>query len=478
MDLVANITKHSVLVCVEKQERGLFMQTVLAKAGFKVVVVMSLYDALRVVAQELPHLIITVSSLSDGTAAILFDRLQADPMLKKIPILVNAVEKTKEALTALTKRPFAGFLVGQLEPVSFMAKVNDTINQRVGISPFFVPAANLNMDAKTTISIEATVVGKSRDHVVAKSMVEIDPNASLVCLPRKDGFGPALFANGFNLKQGETVFNMFPLTRVTGSGRKWIGQLTEFDTTGKPGTKKSKTVLFYDPNPQRAEGFGQILQGYGIRIEYAKFLSEAAAMITSDATRFGAIYLHELLNDTTAAPFKDAYRKLLTSNRPPLIVGTTMANAKSSPGLRYIKRPFGMGVLLEVLEASFERADGVADGVASTTGNAIEVPVSYEAPATLLGLDETGGIVQLRFPLARDARVKVSHGFLQKVWGAQSVVMISGMGPVPGRPDVWQARFEVMQAGSSKAKYWEKMLKELAPVTRAPAAPEAVAPAV
>ena len=79
--------------------------------GFKVDTVLSLYDALKVVSQEMPHLVISDSILTDGTAGTLYDRMSQHPMLKNTPIMVLVAKKTREQLTPLTGRKFAGFLL-------------------------------------------------------------------------------------------------------------------------------------------------------------------------------------------------------------------------------------------------------------------------------------------------------------------------------------------------------------------------------
>ena len=66
MEFASGITKHTVVVLSEKRERGKKVEAILTKTGFKVISTFSLYEALRYISQEMPHLIVTESLLSDG----------------------------------------------------------------------------------------------------------------------------------------------------------------------------------------------------------------------------------------------------------------------------------------------------------------------------------------------------------------------------------------------------------------------------
>ena len=102
MEVAGGITTHSVVLCIDKRERGLVLESLLKKKGFKVITVTSLYEGLKNIQQEMPHLVISDSILKDGTAGTLYDRLAKHPMLQSTPILVLVAKKTREQLTPLT----------------------------------------------------------------------------------------------------------------------------------------------------------------------------------------------------------------------------------------------------------------------------------------------------------------------------------------------------------------------------------------
>ncbi len=463
MEIAPSITQHTIVLCVEKRERGIAIQQILTKFGFKVIMALSLYDALKFIAQEMPHLVLTEAILSDGTAGTLYDRLQQHVHLKKTPILVQVLKKTKEELAPLTGRKFAGFMLGVSEPKMIIAKVLEVLKTHSVVSPYFISSEQANIKSELTIAIEASVVGRSGEQVVSRSATEVDPSASMVCVPDNTENGPAVFRMATNLKDGEETFNLFPINRIVGAGRKWILTLPEIKMGQQAlpeAVQKMHKVLFYDPSEERANGFAEILKGYGIDLVYAKTLNMAASILRRDFEIIEAIYLHELMNDASGIEWKNVNAKIPTDRRPPMVVGTTSINARSTAAVRYIKRPFGMGLFVEMLQASFERGKDIGDVAGKNAANAFAgVPVKYQAQASLVGIDETGGIIQLKFPLLKGSRMIIKHPLLEQAWDGNGVVNITGSSALPGKPDVWQARFEAVQVGTSKAKYWEKVSK-------------------
>lgn len=463
MSVAPSITQHTVVLCVEKRERGIGMQTILTKFGYRVVIALSLYDALKYIAQEMPHLVITESLLSDGSAGTLYDRLQQHETLKKTPILVCVLKKTKEELAPLAQRRFAGFILGALEPRSFLAKVAEVVQAHSAVSPYFVTAEQAGIQKDLTISIDANIVGRSGEQLVSKSSAEVDGAASMLCIPANAELGPAVLRMATNLKEGEDIFNLFPINRIVGAGRKWVMTLPEIKLGEQKQAQRARMqkVIFYEPSDQRYEGFRDILKGYGIELIHAKSLNMAAALLKREPDGIACVYLHELMNDASGIEWKNVYGTLPASRRPPLIVGTTSMNARSTSAVRYLKRPFGMGLFIEMLQASFERGSDLANATRGATGASQGLAVRYQAPATLIGIDETGGILQVKFPLLKGSKLTIGHAFLAQAWEGNAGVQVTASAAQPGRADVWHARFEAVSAGMSKVKYWDKLSKQL-----------------
>ena len=476
INISPTITPHTIVLCIEKRERGIATQAALAKAGFRVLLVLGLYEALKIVAQEMPHLIISEVILSDGNAGALFDKLQAHEILKKTPIMAHVLKKSKEELTPLATRKFAGFFLGPFEPRGFLAKVHEVMRAHCAVSPHFIEAERLGLKTDMNISIDASVMGRSGEQLVSRSTTEVDAAASLVCIPSSADLGPAVLRMATNLRAGDEIFNLFPISRIIGAGRKWVLGLPEFSVGGsqaQSGQKINKVVM-YEPSEARFAGFSELLKGYDIELLHAKTLPMATSMVKNEFNSLGCVYLHELLNDASSIEWKAVFAKLPAGSKPALIVGTTSQNARSTNEIRFIKRPFGLGVFVEMLQAALERPGDIAAAAGKNAAVAITgVTVKYQAPATLIGLDEAGGVIQVRFPLLKGSRLNFTHAFLHTAWEGKTQVQVVASAPSEANPDLWHARFESIDAGTSKVKYLEKLAKHIAalpPVGVKPAA--------
>lgn len=460
MSVVEGLTSHSVIVCVDKRDRGMALQDLLTKKGFHVTSVASLYDALKEVQQEMPHLIICDSILSDGTAGTLYDRLAQHEMLKNTPILVLVAKKTREQLTPLTGRKFAGFLLGQFDGNALMSKISEIMSTTGNMSPYFLPFTEDGMKADFTISVDAKVLGLSGEQVIYQSETEIDADAALVCVPEDSKYSPVLLKMGTNLVKGEGVYNMFPLARIRGKGRKWVTQLPAIDVDGGAEDVSDgppAKVLFFDPVNERFEQFKKVLSGYNMDLIQAANLQKATQLLQRDGGNLGCAYFHELPG-VQAAQVKEALLKLPEADRPVLIVGTSSLNMRSTNEIKYIQKPFGLGVLVEMMETAIKAGSTNTEELAKAH-QAANLACNYQAAAKLLGIDETGGIIQLKFPIIKGNRLKLEHPFLAKIWDGDLLAEITHTAALPNKPDVWQARFVAVSSKGNKAKYWEKVEK-------------------
>ena len=427
------------------------------------VTVFSLYEALKTIQQEMPHLIVCDSILSDGTAGTVYDRLKNHSMLKNTPILVLVAKKTKEQLTPLTGRKFAGFLLGQFDGAALMAKIKEVLANNNNLSPYFVPFKEEGEATKAfNISVDANVMGLSGEQVIYKSMTEVDGAAALVCVPQDGQYDPVLLKMGSNIVNGEEVFNLFPLSRIRGKGRKWIQDLPtiDLDASEEEGGEVSvKRVIFFDPNQQRFDQFKEVLSGYNIDLIHAGSVQKATQLMVRDAKNLGCVYFHELTGASSGV-VKEILGKIPKGERPPVIVGTSSLNMRSTNEINYIKKPFGLGILVEMMESAF-KATGETAAEFEKAQDAANLECDYKAPATLIGLDETGGIIQLKFPVVVGNRLKLDHPFLSQIWDGDLLAEITHIATLPSKPDIWQARFVSVSKRGNKVKYWEKVEKAL-----------------
>lgn len=455
-EIAKELTSHCILLVNAKAERGMYLATVLKKIGFKVIATTSLYEALKIVPQEMPHLIITESLLSDGNAGTLFDRLAAHKSLKKTPILVNIQKKTRAELESLSSRKFSGFFLGKPDPKQLVSKVMDVLSTFHHVSPYFCKAEALGIDPKMVLSMPATILGKNGEQVVSRSMVEFDPKAALVALPNDTELPPALFKLASNQKDEEGFTNFFPMNRIIGKGRAWLETLRAF-ASGSNSQAQIKEVLFYDPDAERFSQFYEVMTGFDIELVHAQNLSQAAAIVAQTPEEYPCVYLHELLNDSSAIEFKRAFEEIPEAKRPVMIVGTTSQNLRSNSFIRYLVRPFGLGVLVDMINSAFESSNFEPEE-AGDNG----IKINYQAAAQLIGIDETGGILQTKFPIIAGSSCQIDHPFLKDIWGEVKTVKILKTMQPDANSQCWQVRFDAVGVGMSKAKYWERISDAIA----------------
>ncbi|WP_141736002.1 response regulator [Oligoflexus tunisiensis] len=456
MEFAKGLTPHTILILVDKSEKIVTMGALFQKMNFKVVTAISLYEALKMIDQEMPHLIICDAIIADGTAGNLYDRMQQQALFKNIPILVLVANKTKEQLSPLRGRKFAGFMLGKFDGRALTTKVKEILEGHGDISPFFVPADQCHLAGDCTLAINAKVIGRVGDQMVCQSEAEVDGEAALLCQPMDKSKGPALLKMGSNVLKAGVLYNLFPMNVIRGSGRGWIGHLPEINLDAINASTDGRRVMFYDPKPERFEQFKKVLAGYEIELIHAGNLQSAAAMIIreSDGT-LGCVYLDELPANSSGIAIKEAIARMNDKARPPVIAGTTSLNAKSTREIRFLKKPFGLGLLVESMDQAFKSRTNFAEGASAN------IEVQFQTPAKLLGLDETGGIVQLKFPVVANSKLYLTHPVLNELWGGKSEVRIISAMRLENS-NVWQAKFENFAAQGSKSRYWERLAKQIA----------------
>ncbi|MDB2447234.1 response regulator [bacterium] len=452
------LISHTVVIVVGKRERAIAMETLLKKMGCNVIVALSLYDALKFVVQEMPHMVVTESELPDGSAASLYDRLEAHPTLKDTPIVVNVLKKTREVLQELSKRKFAGFFLGKFDPKMFLRKTIEVLMDPTKPSPYYTNLQSIGVDGKFNLSFTGKVIGKTDEQLVIKSNMEVDAQASLVCVPEDKKYSPMLVRQGSNLQDEEGVVNLFPLGKISGKGRMWLPEIPDYNTAASAPSRRM--ILFYDPSEERFNQFEEILKGYDIEAVHASSLKRAVSFLRQRGDSFGAVYLYELMNDSSSIEWKKAYDALPEATRPPMLVGTTSINVRDTAQTKYIRRPFGLGVFIETLQSCFERVSDINDQAIQT--GFVGLDIRFQAPATLVGVDEIGGIIQVKFPVVAGAKIDIPHDVISSINSEASSVQIVNVAKVEGEADIWQIRFSMVDAGGSKSKHFESVAKVVA----------------
>ncbi|MFK7873664.1 MAG: hypothetical protein AB8C84_10965 [Oligoflexales bacterium] len=461
-NIATGLTQHTVVIVVDKRERGLGMQSLLQRAGYRTLLALSLYDALQFVSQEMPHLVVCESTLSDGSVAALYDRLQHHQLLSLTPIIALVMKKTREEVEMVRQRQFAGFLLGgnNFDTKAFLVKVTEVVRTKSLVSPYLIDAVKLGDHTKFAMSMEATVVGQNSGQVLVKSAMEIDPSANLLCVPQDQSYPPAIFKMASNRPVEDGYCNSFPLERVVGKGRLWLEKLPEADMNGSAEAEEEEArVLYYDPNPKRFEEFAEVFKGYDIDLQHAPNIQRAVSYLKQKASSFQCVYLHELSTTGADIQWKELYSQMSVGDRPPSIIGTSACALKSNdPDVQYIQKPFGLGVFLDMIRSASANS---AMSRSSVELGSSGVLANYMAQCSLLALDETGGILEVRLPLLENSRICLESPLLKGLWGGENSVRIVSVKKLEGKADTWQVRFEAIAPGMSKTKYWEKIVKGL-----------------
>lgn len=457
----SSLTKHSIVLVSAKRDRGRSIGNFLIKMGYEVTVTENLYDAFHIISQEMPHLIITESALPDGNAGVLFDRLQQHEILHLTPILVHVLKKTRAELEVVAKRKFAGFFLGNLTAKILFGKVEEIMKSHSQVSPYFINTESKSFNSELGISIKSKVVGQCQDKVVTESEVELDTQAKLICAPIEEKYRPVIFRHPSNMKIESKLYNLFPKSRMIGKGLLWVNLLPEISLGIKSEANefKKNRVVYFDYNKSRFQQFKEIMDGYNIELIYSSSLQQSLSMMRKGYEDLGCLYLHELKNDASGIEWRKEFLNTPDNKKIPVIIGTDSLKFRSTSDIRYIKRPFGIGVYAEFLHAACLKAETVQKslGKLGYTG----ISCSFKAPTKVIGLDESGGILEVNFPMLKGCKVNIDHQFFQEFWGDQAIFEVTATKKKEGMPGIWQVRFNAIEKGSSKAKYWLKIADAL-----------------
>lgn len=452
-------TTHPILVCTRTRDRYIRLQAILGKLGLNVITTDSYYEAERLLIQEMPHLVYTESLFNDGNAGMLYDKAKKHPHLQKVPFIVNVMKKTKEELVPLAKRNFASALLGPPNPKQLVLKVMEALSEFEGKSPFLRQVDAGAGFRKSKVSVEATLMGINNRHVVAKSSMSVDLEASLLCDPGKNSMGPAILNRGTNQKVADTCYNLFPMDRILGKGRKWISALPEVSLSGPDGggieEDDQTRVLFYEQDEGRFESFRSILAGYEFDLLPAFNMESVIRMMKTDDS-IQIIFLSELLNDRLGIEWKSQYTALPESKQVPVVVATTAASARSNNVMLYMRKPFGLGHLIEALTASQQRAQALSAEFGKNTKHP-GVEVHYKAPCRIVGLDERGGMLEVGFPVVAGSLLTLEAKELKELWSDNPLIRINQA--KNNAKGGYYVHFEAIGADMSKGKFYEKLVK-------------------
>ena len=455
--IASSLTKHLVLIVVEKKPRALLMQNVLERMGHKSNIALSLYDALQSIQQELPHVVISESNFQDGNAAILFDRIKEIPHLQNIPILLYLTTKSKEELKKLVKKKFSGILLAKLDPKTFIEKISASFENFNNLSPYFIDFNEQEIEPEINITIQAKVIGKSNNFIITTSHTELDQTAEFNCSAADSSFEKCILSKASNLKNDDEFYNLFPVNRISGKGRRWLINVPELI----PGSEvKERNIYYVSEKQENHDEFIPFLKSKRFRTTYFSDIPSAQAEIKKSDPKIDCIFIEEPNSKEKTASWESLYNELIAESKCPLLVSTYAKGKRSSPYIRYIQYPFGLGFFFEALNAGCQKAQELSDAYMQSSYSGIDV--QFQTSGKILALDEKGGVIELKFPILPGGEIIIDHEFLQKVWEENNSVTIKSISRSPDRMvNSLQIRFEKSMSGTSLSKSWIKVLQTL-----------------
>ena len=219
----------SILVCSASKSSSAGLCALLQARGFLVKSTQSYSQALLIIEQEMPHLIVFDSLLIDGNVGFIFDFIRKHAHLSKTPIVVKVEKKSKEHIEPLVGKKFASIILGDVKPELFIEKISSILANYALNSPFFFPAEEIFISSQMSLAIDVSVLGRSDDLLVIRSSMSVDSRNKLICQPTKKQLEPAILTKGENVKVGDDLYNLFPMHKIIGKGLIWMRELPNVD---------------------------------------------------------------------------------------------------------------------------------------------------------------------------------------------------------------------------------------------------------
>lgn len=448
-----------VLLCVKSPQRAIGLDSLLKQMRIQTTVTQNVADIEKVACQVLPHLVICDALLVDGTIANVYDRLQGNSLLQKIPVVACVLKKSREELLPLAKRKFAAILLGQPDPKTLTSQIAEILKQHASNSPFKIDLEQSGLSKSVSLSIAGSAIGRIGDNLALSSGLRLDPTASVICKPDNSKLPPVSLKMATEMKRSTGDLLLFPLNRLNGRGRSWVEGLPLIpDVSGEvksPQGRNKIKVLLFEPNPKVYQPLASLLESQNYEVLQSTSLRNTLDTLVVEQG-IKCVYLHELLNDSSGIAWKDQFPKLLKQSKPTVIIATSSSNMKSTDGTIYLKRPCGIGVFLDTLKVGIACSQEIPPVEKETVGN---IPVQLEIIGKLDFLDESGGGILASSMIAENTVLNLRHTNIASLWEGNTKVKILRCIASNETSNPWAITFEALGASGAKSRYLEKVEK-------------------
>lgn len=469
MRLARELSKHSALLCMRNKAKADLVIKVLEELDVPVVVTDSLTEAFVEIRRGMPHMIIMESTLRDGNAAMVHDRLAKEEPFRRIPLIVCVEQRTKEALMPLVGKAFEAIFIGELQPKAFRAKLDEILSTRLIASPFGFDPIRAGVANVISSRFNMELLTASRSHLIFRAQYNIDHRADYYIDGTFHGeFVRATLRNGASFVVGNQTFGAFPLAAVSGSNEafeKLVAQTAQHQGFQElSGNRSPKRVIVYHPVTDIYEKLRPALTAAGLTAEHAPSYEDLLTKCVPNGNPPFCIYLHEALDATHSGHLVRILGKDFAAGMVRLLVATRNPAATDIGNLRYIHPPLTVGSVSAAIIGSaidigplMDILDPAKDSKAFHDG-----PLNARLDVRVCVLDESGAIIESSRPLTRGFQLEFKHEVLTKFFPGKSPMRIERGFQVKNTTPTYQYRCDYKAKMEGPMGRW-RLLKESVP---------------
>lgn len=452
-DISMSLTKHVIICITNSRQYAETLLNLFPPDKYKALVSLSIYDALHLIVQEMPHLILCELTLNDGSVNDLADRLIQHEILNRIPIMIIVPSFSRSDLRRFFKKRYAGIFVKSLNHSGLLGKINEVLRVYNLVSPFYYNVLDTVIDQDVNIVVSASIIGKTATQIILMSQNEICQNRRVKCEFEFDKSRTFTFDFCTNLRSNGIILNFFPIYDVKENINSFF-KILPFDQE-----KLNRSILLFGTDQKDLHDLAKILESFDMNVLSVNSYEDCTAFLKDRYSEISCVYWNDYDEDKYKLDMQLLYLKIPVKERPFFIASTSLSDYSYQPELTIIKKPFGFGYLLNMLESSFEHV--YAKGISDTHQLTNRYDVKMLSRAKLIGLDESGGLIQLEYFIPIGSSLQIDNTFLKSM-GVESVT-ITLVKPIKNVNNKWLARFDVSQIHSSKIKYWQNLSSMIKP---------------
>lgn len=448
-----------VVVAVAKPEKAhVYVQTMKA-LGLDVVILQSVYEVVQYLQQNLVHLVLAEVQLSDGTIFDVAAKIAQDDTLKKTILVGLRVQKN---ISALSENLENGVVVSDVPAVTREVLVRLLQEWRKAfqfLSPFAVRPTDIAKGAseKLTLLIDGVVMGKSRGQVLIRSPIKVDVDSVLTCLPKMKQYSAVSLAMGtYTQLDDKFVYDLFPIRKAQGTGVRWLHQLPEMHFGGQT-TADRKILCCALPY---AEEWAGILRAYDFDLKMVNGYEEAVKILASSSKEYGVVWLGDDFEGAGSEKLRAQLLAIPEMSRPNVIILAKSPKQSEYRHIRYLMTPFGLGCLLDTLEAAMARSSSLVQANANGNADGAAIQLEFQVAGNLLRIDEMGGIILSSLAIMPGSTVRFKGAVLNGAFEPNWVAVITATKVVPESRH-YQMRFEIRQTGKSPRKLYEGIIAKI-----------------